>query len=420
MEIKIVLNGAEQTLTQDQLFALAANGTIRPDTNISIDGQLLPAIKVKGLVFGKSTNYQTPVSSPLPPSSPNSAQNDFPPPAENIRGNNPFAEFSQQTPQQDYTGNFPPTQPYPQYNQYPAQNPAAGNGKAIASLVCGILSVILCGGFLILPLIGLILGVLGSKSKKQGLALAGIVLCGFSLFLTLIISVALFLPVVPSGREAARRMTCVNNQKNICIAFHNFHDTHHAFPALYTVDENGQPLHSWRVLILPFLREEVIRLDEPWDSEYNRQFHSRMPSAYACPSNGLSISNKTADQCCYSAIAGKGWNNDKTQKDKEGILTPAEKAGTLAGTTYFNLITDGLSNTFLVIEVKEPFCWMNPTADKTFNDLEKIGTEHSSFHPGGFNGVFGDGSVRFISNTIDPYILNALGTRDGGEPISPP
>jgi hypothetical protein len=58
--------------------------------------------------------------------------------------------------------------------------------------------------------------------------------------------------------------------------------------------------------------------------------------------------------------------------------------------------------------------------NKTLDDLEKIGTEHSSVHASGFNGAFGNGSVRFISNTIDPYILNALGTYDDGESINLP
>ncbi len=46
-------------------------------------------------------------------------------------------------------------------------------------------------------------------------------------------------------------MECSNNMKQIALALHNYHDTYRTFPA-YTVDGNGQPLHSWRTLILPF------------------------------------------------------------------------------------------------------------------------------------------------------------------------
>jgi hypothetical protein len=212
--------------------------------------------------------------------------------------------------------------------------------------------------------------------------------------------------------QAARRMHCNNNEQQIVTAIHNFNDKHHALPARFTVDEKDQPLHSWRVLLLPFLGEtelyEEIRLNEPWDSEHNQQFHSRMPSVYACPSNNHS---GTTDRCCYSAIAGKG------KRGNECALTPAKEAKLLTGTTHLTSIADNLSNIVLVIEVKEPFCWMDPLADKTFADLETISTEHSSFHSEGFNVVLGDGSVRFISNTIDPNILRSLATRHGGEPV---
>jgi prepilin-type processing-associated H-X9-DG protein len=366
-----------------QLQALAANGTITSNTLIETEqGNQAKAEKIKGLIFAASAVPPNVEAVPLPS-------------ATFIQ---PVAETIYDTP-------------------YSFRDSNVGGGKAIASLVCGICSMVFCGGLFILPILGLILGILGLKSKNQGMAIAGIILSGFGLFLSLILP-GLLLPAVQAAREAARRMQCVNNEKQIAIAFHNFQDTYNAFPALYTVDENDQPLHSWRVLILPFLDETVlyneIRLDEPWDSEYNQQFHSRMPSVYACPSNH----NKTTDQCCYSAIAGKGWNKGKTVKDKEGILVPAKKPGDFTGTEIAS-VTDGTSSTLLIIEVKEPFCWMNPAADKTFNDLEEIGTEHSSVHPGGFNGALADGSVRFFSNTIDPYILNALGTRDGDEPISP-
>ena len=96
--------------------------------------------------------------------------------------------------------------------------------------------------------------------------------------------IALLLPVVRTLREAARRMTCSGQLKQIAVALHSYHDTYHSFPPAYTVDEDGYPLHSWRVLLLPFLEEndlyKKIRLDEPWNSEHNRQFHRVQISRY--------------------------------------------------------------------------------------------------------------------------------------------
>jgi hypothetical protein len=138
------------------------------------------------------------------------------------------------------------------------------------------------------------------------------------------------------------------------------------------VDKKGKPLHSWRVLILPYIEQEAlynqIRLDEPWDSEHNRQFHDQMPMKYKCPSNPGSPLGK----CCYSAIAG-------------GIFNPATKAGSVTGMKLED-ITDGLSNTIAIIEVKEAFCWMDPTADVSLDKLVQT-IRKGSYHTGGVNAV---------------------------------
>ncbi|MBC8288680.1 MAG: DUF1559 domain-containing protein, partial [Planctomycetes bacterium] len=71
----------------------------------------------------------------------------------------------------------------------------------------------------------------------------------------LAILTALFLPATRTPREASRRSQCKNNLKQIGIALHNYHEDHGAFPPAYTMDANGQPLHSWRTLILLYLAQ---------------------------------------------------------------------------------------------------------------------------------------------------------------------
>ncbi|MDR0610374.1 MAG: DUF1559 domain-containing protein [Planctomycetaceae bacterium] len=240
-------------------------------------------------------------------------------------------------------------------------------------------------------------------AAKQGFAVSGA------------IAVSLLLPAVQAARKAAKRMqaarqmSCLNKLKMILIAFHNYHDVYSAFPPLYTVDKDGKPLHSWRVLILPFLEQSVlyqkIRLDESWDSEYNKQFHNIVIDVYRCPDNPLA--NKPGS-CCYSAIAGE-------------VLRPAKKAGMKTGETLA-WITDGTSNTLAVVEVKQPFCWMDPNADITLDELVKgINTKEGrvgSFHPNGINAVLFDGAVRFISDNCSKETLKALGTCRGRENVT--
>ena len=90
-------------------------------------------------------------------------------------------------------------------------------------------------------------------------------------------------------RLAYRGTQCERNLRQIGIALFNYLDAYHAFPPLYTVDAEGKPLHSWRTLILPFIEQNAlyqqIRLDEPWDSEHNKQFHNVVIPQYVCPRN---------------------------------------------------------------------------------------------------------------------------------------
>jgi len=217
--------------------------------------------------------------------------------------------------------------------------------------------------------------------------------------------VALLLPAVQAAREAARRMQCANNIKQIVLALHNHHDAIGALPPLYSVDANGRPLHSWRVQILPYIEQialyDAIRHNEPWDSEYNKQFHDRMPAVFGCPSNPGRL-------CTYAVIAGE-------------VFVPATTAMRAAerharGNT-FAVITDGTSNTLAVVEVREAFNWMDPTKDVTLDELVNgfgMGGRVGSYHMGGMNVGLFDGSGRFISETIDRAVLRALGARASG------
>ena len=97
---------------------------------------------------------------------------------------------------------------------------------------------------------------------------------------------ALLLAPVQVATSGATRTKCRDNLKRIGLAMHMYHQTYGVFPPPCLTDENGMPIHSWRVLLLPFLDEQELydeyRFDEPWDGPSNSRLHSRMPEIFRC------------------------------------------------------------------------------------------------------------------------------------------
>jgi len=216
---------------------------------------------------------------------------------------------------------------------------------------------------------------------------------------------ALLLPAVQAARESARRMECANNLKHIGVAMHNYHDAYKTLPPAYTVDEEGNRLHSWRTLILPFMDQaplyNQIDLSKPWDAPENRHLADVRIPAYACPSHP----EDGALHCSYMVFVG------------ETALFKGDEA------TKFADVTDGLSNTIMVVEVKDSHTsWMEPT-DLSFDGrqivINSTADNPGSYHPGGVQFVLADGSVTFIAETINLPTLQKLITRAGGEVIPP-
>ena len=173
--------------------------------------------------------------------------------------------------------------------------------------------------------------------------------------------IALYLPHVQYSREAGRCQVCRNKMEQIGIALQAYHDQHGSFPPAYTVDAEGNPLHSWRTLILPYFGEpkwqeiyDQIRFDEPWDSEHNRQFNKHtydtvgnMPSVYRCSNRE---GGRNGVETVYKMIVG-----DNAIGNAHGTSKPQ--------------ITRPLGETILVIEAQMPVPWMSPV-DFTVEDFK--------------------------------------------------
>jgi type II secretory pathway pseudopilin PulG len=209
---------------------------------------------------------------------------------------------------------------------------------------------------------------------------------------------ALLLPAIQSAREAARRSQCMNNLKQIGLALHNYHDANGSFPPAYIADASGTPMHSWRVLILPYLEERALYneydFSEPWDGPNNSRLATRMPRVFACPSD--SAASTTTD---YAGVLGEHCVFRGTQS------------------VSITAISDGTSNTLLVGEaVGAKIPWMKP-ADIDIDKHPALGDPDgfTSNHAGGVNFLHCDASVRFISLSVNPQTLRALYTRDGNE-----
>jgi len=217
--------------------------------------------------------------------------------------------------------------------------------------------------------------------------------------------VALLLPAVQAAREAARRSQCTNNVKQIALAMQEYADTYNSFPPAYTVDANGKPMHSWRVLILPYLEDGALynqyRLDEPWDGPNNSRLAGLMPVVFRCPSDASAPGSTTTN---YAVVNGPG------------ALFDGDKPCFLAS------IRDGTSNTLLVVEAAGAgIPWMEPR-DLDFSQMQCVingpgGNEIAGHHPGGAVVGFADGSTRFLPSSVSPTAVRALITRAGGEPV---
>jgi hypothetical protein len=197
------------------------------------------------------------------------------------------------------------------------------------------------------------------------------------------------------------RHQSMNNLKQIALAMLQYENEkrHFALPA--SSGKDGKPLLSWRVYMLPYFDQNDLfkqfHLDEPWDSPHNRTLIDKMPSIYRLPMS-------------------------KTEKGRTNYLLPVGNGAAFEADkpTQFKDITDGSSNTIMVVEVDDEHAviWTKPE-DLSFDPKDPT-KGLGRFFDGTFHAALCDGSVLLVHWPKTPKEIHRLGClfmRADGEPI---
>ncbi len=262
------------------------------------------------------------------------------------------------------------------------------------------------------------------------------------------ILVGLLLPAVQAAREAARRMQCSNNLAQLGLAANNFEFTYGTLPS-GVVNETGpiryEPIGnhtSWTVRLLPYL--EQSRTYEAYDQKLGAYASENEPvrqikiPTFLCPSNSDSYQHVSSS---FEEIIFSPTNYAGIHHSEEAPID-VTNLGVLFLNSNLRMteIKDGLTHTILISEKRgsgDQLGWVSGTRDTLRNtssinmaglglsEKERRERENApvavgslevgglgSYHIGGINAVFVDGSARFVSQNIDPEILKNLGNRE--------
>ena len=227
--------------------------------------------------------------------------------------------------------------------------------------------------------------------------------------------IALLLPATQSAREAARRIGCRNNLKQIGLALHNYVQANGQFPPA-AIGPDNVPLHrqfSWIVAILPYIEGDNVakhlRLDLPWDHPDNAAL-LRVPfHGLCCPSDPTILETPDGfSKTSYVAITGTSYKEGTG--DTRGII------GFDRGLSFAE-IRDGTSNTILVAEVADGGPWFAAGYGTARSIDDVIEKETWSHHAGGGHFLLADGSVTFLNSSIDTQTLRQMATAAEGKVI---
>jgi len=301
------------------------------------------------------------------------------------------------------------------------------------------------------------------------------------------ILVGLLLPAVQKVREAANRMSCQNNLKQLALAYQNYQTTVGKFP--YSGNNVPSMAAGWGLYILNYIEQPALYSAYNFNAPFtvseggpatNQAVANSPIKIMNCPSSpGNPLFTYNAPYPPPFNITWQAWSSDygpesavsealatyiglPSTAPTAGVLQPISETGALPPTMRITDITDGSSNTILLAEIaNRPNLWKAGVqivgsqtywsgsggwADPSSSNAALYGSPTSggptylpsfsnpvpgpcgincsndygfySFHAGGANAAFADGSVHFLSTSVTIQTLAALITYNGGEAIN--
>ncbi|HEX5104688.1 MAG TPA: DUF1559 domain-containing protein [Pirellulaceae bacterium] len=209
-------------------------------------------------------------------------------------------------------------------------------------------------------------------------------------------------PMFAVQREVDPPQRCQHLLKQIAVSLHAYHDNFGCFPPAYIADSTGRPMHSWRVLLLPYMEEKPLydqyRFDEPWDGPHNRRLASAIVRTYCGAADHAGPRSTETD---YVAIVGP-----RTMWPEEGSVAIGD-------------LEDGPAQVVAVVEVHNSgIHWMEPRDLHANQMAPKInaprGQGISSEHAGGAYAATADGAVRFLKDDTPADVLRSWIQIDDG------
>lgn len=226
----------------------------------------------------------------------------------------------------------------------------------------------------------------------------------------LIVSAVAFVAIRYGGRGVQTIMTnrtrgqCIQNTEKIAKALNAYARDYGSYPPAITYAADGKAMHSWRVLILPYLGYQTLYnkydMDSSWDSNENQMMVFEMPAEYRSPA----AVNVSGVESHYFLLTGPG-----TLFPKAGPLGPTD-------------VVDSPAKTLLLVQAESgPLMstqWTEPGDFDITNTSFTIGIDLGGSHANGMTAATVDGRGHFLRDDLEPSVVKALITPAGGEGLA--